>query len=69
MTTLVSQTEIDALDEAIASGATRITFNGRTVEYADFDSLVARREYLQKLIDGVEGTKRRVAKFIKGVTT
>ena len=69
MATSITQEEIDALEKAIASGATRITFNGRTVEYASFESLQARHRWLMTQIDQVEDGKKRVACYTRGVTT
>lgn len=69
MSTTITQTEIDALEKAIASGVTSVTHNGQKVDYADFASLTARRDYLKRLIAGVEDTRRKHASFSKGVTT
>ena len=69
MTTKLTQAEIDVLEKAIASGVTRVTFNGRTVEYASFKSLQARHRWLKSQIDQVQDGKKRVARYTKGVTT
>jgi hypothetical protein len=39
--------EIAALKEAIATGAKRVTSKDRTVEYDDFDKMMARLRYLE----------------------
>lgn len=39
--------EIKALVQAIASGTTSVTFRDRTVNFASFDELVARLNYLR----------------------
>lgn len=59
--------EIEALKKAIASGATRVTYNGRTVEYATLDSLRERLAWLESQASGASSPKRAFAKFVKGV--
>lgn len=44
--------EIAALQAAIASGATRVSYDGRSVDYDSFANLLARLRYLQSLTTG-----------------
>lgn len=50
--------EIAALEKAIATGATRVTYENRTVEYASFESLLARLRYLKSVTNGGAGYAR-----------
>lgn len=51
----VSQSQIDALDAAIATGAKSITFEGRTVAYNSTSDMIAARNHLQQLLNAQNG--------------
>lgn len=60
-----------ALDEAIASGATRVTYDGKTVEYRSLSELMAARATVQAQLTGGASSGLRVTHvnpvFSKGV--
>lgn len=64
--TFTPATEIDALKKAIASGVTRVTYNGRTVEYADLKSLRQRLKWLESQETSTTLHKRALGKFMTG---
>lgn len=51
---------MDALEEAIFSGATTITYSGKTVTYRSLDEMTRVARYLAKRL-GRSGAKPRVA--------
>lgn len=67
MTTTLTTTELQAIEEAIASGVTKVTYNGRTVEYDSMAGLVARRTFIKDQIDGTNKSRRTVGQFTKGL--
>lgn len=42
-----TQTQLTALENAIAAGATRVTHDGKTVEYASLDDMLRRRNIIR----------------------
>jgi roadblock/LC7 domain-containing protein len=44
----VSQSDLDALESAIASGELRVTVDGRTVEYRSIDDLISAHAFLSR---------------------
>jgi hypothetical protein len=61
-----TQSDLDALDEAIANHATSVTFSdGRSVQYERGEDLIRRREYVAAQLSGVSRTRRRygIARF------
>lgn len=60
-------TEIAALEAAIASGTKLVSYDGRTVQYSDFNELLARRRFLLDLQSGAPaGRPSTVASFSRG---
>ena len=47
-----TQTELDALKHAYASGTLRVSFEGRSVEYGSADDLLARIQTIERAIAG-----------------
>lgn len=58
--------EIAALKKAIASGVKRVVHNGVDVEYVDFESLIARLNWLEKLDSESTGAQAGLASFDRG---
>jgi hypothetical protein len=58
-----TQSELDALKRAFASGTLRVTFDGRTVEYGNADDLMKRIRAIEAEVAGVDGRARPVAGF------
>ncbi|NJO35918.1 MAG: hypothetical protein HC869_25390, partial [Rhodospirillales bacterium] len=48
-----SQTELDALHRAYASGTLRVTYNGKTVEYGSADDLLKRIQTIESAIQAL----------------
>ena len=67
MATNFTAAHIAALDEAIAAGVTKVTYNGKNVEFDSLESLIKRRNFVQAQIDGVQKSRRSFARFSKGV--
>lgn len=58
-----TQSELDALKRAFAAGVLRVTYDGRTVEYASADDLLKRIRAIEAEIAASSGTKRPVAGY------
>jgi hypothetical protein len=58
-----TQTELDALKRAYASGTLRVTFDGRTVEYGDAIDLKKRIDTIETEMAASSGRPRPVAGF------
>lgn len=59
-----SQLELDALKQAFAAGALRVTFEGKTVEYGDASDLLKRIRVIEAEIGATTtGRPRPVAGF------
>lgn len=56
---MVTQTDIDNLNAAIASGARSVTIGGQTVTYNTTASLIQARNDLQAQLDAQNRTKPR----------
>lgn len=48
----ISQSDLDALDQAIASGVTSVTFDGRTVNYQNTAALLDARQHVVQVLNG-----------------
>lgn len=59
----LSQTDIDALDKAIASGELTVSYDGRTVTYRSIGELKRAREHVAGVVAASAGTKRTVFYF------
>jgi hypothetical protein len=61
--------QIAAINAAIASGATSVSYEGKSVTYRDFNDMIKTVAYLQRLQDAANGTPARTvgrAKFNRG---
>lgn len=47
-----TQTDLDALDKAIAAGVTSVSYEGRTVTYDTFEDLLRRRQFVAANMSG-----------------
>lgn len=64
----ISQSDLDALDQAIASGVTSVTFDGRTVNYQSTAALMEARQHTLQVLNGsLQNRGPRLFKF--GFTT
>ena len=64
-----SQSELDALRRAYASGTLRITYEGRTVQYDDADGLLKRIKTIEESINAGNGRRRPrvgIVRFSRG---
>lgn len=57
----LSQSDIDALDTAIATGERRVTIDGRTVEYQDTDALIRARTHIARVVHQATQSAARIA--------
>lgn len=65
MATLTEQ-HLDAIEEAIASGATRVTYDGKSVDYRSLAEMISIRDALRRDL-GLSGQSRRtVASYRSG---
>lgn len=60
-----SQTELDALKSAYAQGVTRVSYEGKTVEYASGADLLRRIREIDAEIAAASGRKKPVAGFAR----
>jgi hypothetical protein len=58
-----TQSELDALKAAYASGTTRVTYEGKTVEYDSEAALLRRIQTIESAISATAGASRPVAGF------
>jgi hypothetical protein len=58
-----TQAELDALKSAYASGTTRVTYEGKTVEYDSEAALLRRIQIIESAIAADAGNPRPVAGF------
>ena len=47
-----TQAQLDALDQAIASGTTVVSYDGKRIEYASLDDLLRARRIVARGLDG-----------------
>lgn len=55
-----TQSDLDAIDAAIASGELTVSHNGRTVTYRSMDDLIKARDRIGNAIAGQSGSRRGV---------
>lgn len=53
----LSQTDLDALDTAIASSELEVRLEGRAVTYRSVDELLKARAYVAGIVNGAGGTR------------
>ena len=58
-----TQAELDALKAAYASGTTRVTYEGKTVEYDSEAALLRRIQTVEAEVNAAAGTKRPIAGY------
>ena len=58
-----TQAELDALKAAYASGTTRVTYDGKTVEYDSEAALLRRIQTIEGAINATVGTPRPTAGY------
>lgn len=58
-----TQAELDALKSAYASGTTRVTYEGKTVEYDNGAALLARIRTIESEVESLAGRRRPAAGF------
>ncbi|MBN9430825.1 MAG: hypothetical protein J0I45_00125 [Bosea sp.] len=57
---------LDAIEEAIASGATRVTYDGKSVDYRSLAEMIAIRNALRRQLGIPVPGRRTVATFRSG---
>jgi len=65
VSTRYTQTDLDALNDAIATGARRVSYNGQTVEYRDLSEMREVRDEMERQL-GIVTTKRRSRAVFRG---
>jgi hypothetical protein len=61
----LTQTDLDALDRAIASAELTVTWNGKTVTYRSIAELTRARNHVASVIAESAGKRRNVFYFTK----
>jgi predicted transcriptional regulator len=61
-----TQTQLDALEEAIAQGVLKVKYQDREVTYNSFKQMTALREMMRRELGLTEQTVRMYAKHSKG---
>ena len=64
----LSQSDLDALDSAIASGALSVEFDGRRMTYQSTAAMITARDHVAKVLNGA-ATNRGPAVFRFNFTT
>ena len=66
-----TQTDLDNLERAMASGARRVTIDGVSTEYRDLGEMQQMRNLIRRTLNppstAVQPSSRRVARFSKGL--
>lgn len=65
----LTQTDLDALDAAIASSELEVTLEGRHVKFDTVDALIKRRNYVAGLLAGSSGSTPRRRTYFPTFTT
>lgn len=65
MSTRYTQADLDALNDAIATGARRVSYNGQTVEYRSLSEMREVRDEMERQL-GIVTTKRRSRAVFRG---
>jgi RecB family exonuclease len=55
----LSQKDLDALDQAIASGTLEVEFDGRRQRYQNTEALLKARSHVESVLRNSSGTSRR----------
>lgn len=63
----LTQTDLDALDVAIASAELEVRLEGRTVKYRSTDELLKARQHVAEIVNGA--TRQQRASFRYNFTT
>ena len=58
-----SSSDVEALERAIASGATEVRYRDRTVKYSSIDKMFAALERLRREVNAAEPKLSHYAKF------
>ena len=61
-----TQADLDALNDAIASGARRVSYNGQTVEYRDMSEMLRARQMIRNALGVTKTTRTSRAAFRRG---
>lgn len=65
----LTQTDLDNLDAAIATGELKVEFNGRVVVYRSISELMAARAHVASVLSTSSATTRRTAAYRVGFAT
>lgn len=67
MSARYTQADLDAMNQAIALGARRVSYNGQTVEYRDLDEMRAVRDEMERELGVRKSRRRKLAEFRSGL--
>lgn len=62
-----TQSDLDAIDRAIATGTRRVTVDGRSVEYRDVAEMMRVRDLIKRDLGQTAGSTRRYGTYSKGL--
>lgn len=63
-----TQTQLDAIEVAIASGTTKVRYENKEVNYASLSELIRVRDLIRKELGLItKGSGRQLAEFSKGL--
>lgn len=69
MSTVYTQAMLDALDEAIATGATSIQYADKKIEYRSMTEMLRARDFISRKVNPpIEGANRIYPTLSKGLT-
>lgn len=61
-----TQADLDALNDAIASGTKKVSYNGQTVEYRDMSEMLRARQMIRNALGVTKATRSSRAAFKRG---
>jgi len=62
-----TQTDLDAIEKAIATGTRRVTVDGKTVEYRDMAEMMKARDLIRRELGVSTGDVRKYGTFSRGL--
>lgn len=62
-----TQTDLDAIEKAIATGTRRVAVDGKTVEYRDMAEMMKARDLIRRELGVSTGSVRKYGTFSRGL--
>jgi hypothetical protein len=60
-----TQADLDALEQAIATGATRVSYDGKSIDYGSLDRMLRVRDLIRRELGVDRGPRTTLARFTR----